>query len=88
MSRRLFALLVVCLITSCIFAYRGHQGTQPESSRQGTQPESSRQGLAKRVSDRYVQALGGQGAYAKISTELVRFFVESCDSPGPSVYAA
>ena len=70
--RRLFALLVVCLITTYTFAHRGSQRAQADSSPQGTQPESSRKARAKRVFDRYVLALGGEGPYAKISSRSLK----------------
>jgi hypothetical protein len=63
MSRKSLLALVVCLIASSTFAYWDHQETPSESSRQA---------LAQRVLDRYVKALGGQEAYAKISSRSLK----------------
>jgi hypothetical protein len=63
MSRKSLLAFVVCLIASSTFAYRDHQETPPESSRQA---------LAQRIFDRYVKALGGQEAYAKITSRSLK----------------
>jgi len=64
MSRKSFLVLLVSLITSCVFASRGDQQIPPASS--------SRQTLARQVFDRYVNALGGRDAYARIISRSIK----------------
>jgi outer membrane lipoprotein-sorting protein len=64
MLQKAFLVLLISLITSCVFASRGDQQIPPASS--------SRQTLAQQVFDRYVNALGGRDAYAKITSRSVK----------------
>ena len=63
MLRNSLLVLLVLLIPNCDLAYRSHQQIQPQPSRQA---------LAQQVFDRYVKALGGRDAYAKITTRSLK----------------
>ena len=79
MLRKSFSLLVVLLIVGCVFAYRGNQQTPPSSSRTV---------LAQQVFDRYVNALGGREAYAKITSRSIKgnFEYKGSQQPTPGSF--
>ena len=81
MSRKSLLAVVVCLIASSTFAYRDHQERPPESSRQA---------MAQRVFDRYVKALGGQEAYANITSRSLKgkFEYNGSSQTTPGSFAA